>query len=333
MISDRDVVLRLLGPVRVRTGGLWLVPVTAQLRLVVGIMAVRGGQVVSVDELIEAIWDSRPPRSARGSLQSLMTRVRHLLEPVPGAALTRCGDGYRMEVDTDRIDVGRFRSLARSARAAEGPDAIGRFESALAQWTGPVLADAVSTTRAGAIRQALDAELTSVIQDRFRCMLTCGRLRDAAAELPAAVTRLPLNECLAAMLMETLYRSGQRADALRAFRRMRGRLAEQLGVEPGPELQSLHQRILSGDAGLARSVTAAERVSVKLPVVVPRQSPAAPAPLVGRLEKAAILTRLGDTYRADGDHEHARAAWQQALVILDELHDLSSREVRSRLTS
>lgn len=115
--SDRDVVLRVLGPVRVRTSQAWQVPVTAQLRLVVGIMAVRAGQMVAVDELIDALWDSAPPRSARGSLQSQMTRIRHLLEPLPDTALTRCGDGYRIELDADDRESALLR-LADTYRSA-----------------------------------------------------------------------------------------------------------------------------------------------------------------------------------------------------------------------
>src|ERR1700722_9767478 len=80
-------------------------------------------------------------------------------------------------------------------------------------------------------------------------MLACGREREAAAELPAALARHPLNERLAGMLMATWYRSGQRAEALAVFRQIRGRLVAELGVEPGAELQLLHQRTLAGDVG------------------------------------------------------------------------------------
>ena len=247
----RDIVVRVLGPVRLRAGDRWQVPASPQLRLVLGLMALRIGQVVTVAELIEAIWEDEPPRSARASLQALMTRLRQLLRPLPGASLTRCGDGYLLEFDQDLVDAERSRSLGRAARAADGAAAIPLFDAALALWNGPALADAPDTERVTAIRYGLAEERLSMLQDRLACMLARGREREAAAELPAALARHPLNERLAGMLMATWYRSGQRAEALAVFRQIRGRLVAELGVEPGAELQLLHQRILAGDVGLA----------------------------------------------------------------------------------
>jgi len=247
----RDIVVRVLGPVRLRAGDRWQVPASPQLRLVLGLMALRIGQVVPVAELIDAIWEDEPPRSARASLQALMTRLRQLLRPLPGASLTRCGDGYLLEFDQDLVDAERSRSLGRAARAADGAAAIPLFDAALALWNGPALADAPDTERVTAIRYGLAEERLSMLQDRLACMLARGREREAAAELPAALARHPLNERLAGMLMATWYRSGQRAEALAVFRQIRGRLVAELGVEPGAELQLLHQRILAGDVGLA----------------------------------------------------------------------------------
>jgi len=247
----RDIVVRVLGPVRLRAGEGWQVPASPQLRLVLGLMALRIGQVVPVAELIDAIWEDEPPRSARASLQALMTRLRQLLRPLPGASLTRCGDGYLLEFDQDLVDAERSRSLGRAARAADGAAAIPLFDAALALWNGPALADAPDTERVTAIRYGLAEERLSMLQDRLACMLARGREREAAAELPAALARHPLNERLAGMLMATWYRSGQRAEALAVFRQIRGRLVAELGVEPGAELQLLHQRILAGDVGLA----------------------------------------------------------------------------------
>jgi DNA-binding SARP family transcriptional activator/Tfp pilus assembly protein PilF len=310
----REMVLRVLGPVRIRAGGAWLTPATPQLRLVAGLMALRIDQVVPVDELVDTIWDTRPPKSARASLQSLVTRLRQLLKGIPGTALPRCGDGYQLVLEHDLVDAHRFRSLGASARDADGPEAIALFDAAMALWNGPVLADAADSARVRTIRHGLAEERLSMLQDRLACMLACGRERAAAAELPAALARHPLNERLAGMLMAALYRSGQRADALEEFRQIRGRLAAELGVEPGPELQRLHQRILAGDAGLAgpdgppepgepggfgwppERIGSPERgggapVVTLRPRPVPRQLPAAPAPFVGR---ATELSRLDE---------------------------------------
>ena len=148
-------VVRVLGPVRLRAGESWLVPASPQLRLVMGLMALRIGQVVPVAELVDAIWEAEPPRSARASLQALMTRLRHLLKQVPDATLTRCGDGYLLDLDHDLVDAERFRSLGRSARAADGPAAIPLFDAALELWNGPALADVPDTERVRAIQHGL----------------------------------------------------------------------------------------------------------------------------------------------------------------------------------
>ena len=247
----RDIVMRVLGPVRLLVDDTWVVPAAPQLRLVTGLMALRIGQVVPVEELADAIWEAEPPRSARASLQSLMTRLRYLLKELPAGSLTRVGDGYLLELERDHVDAERFRSLGRSGRAADGSAAIPLFDAALALWNGPALADAPDTQRVKAIRHGLAEEHLSVLQDRLACMLAWGREREAAAELPAALARYPLNERLAGMLMASLYRSGQRADALSVFRQTRRHLVAELGVEPGAELQLLHQRILAGDVSLA----------------------------------------------------------------------------------
>ena len=335
----RDIVMRVLGPVRLRAGDGWQVPASPQLRLVLGLMALRIGQVVPVAELVDAIWEAEPPRSARASLQALMTRLRQLLKPLPSAVLTRVGDGYLLEFDQDLVDAERSRALGRAARAADGAAAIPLFDAALALWNGPALADAPDTERVTAIRHGLAEERLSMLQDRLACMLACGREREAAAELPAALARHPLNERLAGMLMATWYRSGQRAEALAVFRQIRGRLVAELGVEPGAELQLLHQRILAGDVGQAPAAIGgrapvpanghhagtgngqrpgpavglpgpadgqehAGAVSV-LPVrpwLVPRQLPAAPAQFIDRAAELARLDELiGQTAEPAGE--------------------------------
>jgi hypothetical protein len=203
-----------------------------------------------------------------------MTRLRRLLKPLPGAALTRCGDGYLLEFDQDLVDAERSRSLGRAARAADGAAAIPLFDAALALWNGPALADAPDTERVTAIRHGLAEERLSMLQDRLACMLAGGREREAAAELPAALARHPLNERLAGMLMATWYRSGQRAEALALFRQIRGRLVAELGVEPGAELQLLHQRILAGDVGLAGPLPAGGQATGQPPAPASSQQPA-----------------------------------------------------------
>ena len=301
--ADDDIVLRVLGPVEVRVAEASLAPRTPQQRLLLGLLAVRAGQVVAVPELIDGVWDDRPPGSARGSLQALVTRLRQVLTPVSGGCLERCGDGYRLRLDAGSTDLERFRSLARAGRAAgESRAAMDAFDRALALWRGPALADVPGTAAADAVRSTLAQEQLAVACDRIASLLACGMEREAAAELPPLLAQQPLSEQLAGMLMVARYRLGQRGDALRAFRDIRGRLAGELGVEPGPQLQRLHQRILNGDPELAapgawlRSdgprAGASTVAAAGLRRVIPRQLPAAPVYLAGRGAEIKALNEI-----------------------------------------
>jgi DNA-binding SARP family transcriptional activator/tetratricopeptide (TPR) repeat protein len=301
--AEDDIVLSVLGPVGVRAGGAWRAPRTPQQRLVLGLLAVRAGQIVPVPELIDGVWDDRPPGSARGSLQSLVTRLRQVLAPLREGRLERCGDGYRLRLGAGSTDLERFRALARAGRAAGvGRAAVEAFDRALALWRGPALADVPATASADAVRSALAQEHFAVISDRIAGLLACGMEREAAAELPPLLALQPLSEQLAGMLMVSRYRLGQRADALHVFRDIRGRLASELGVEPGPELQRLHQRILAGDAELAASdgwppadgapAQADTATAAAARRVIPRQLPAAPAHLAGRAAEIGALNEM-----------------------------------------
>jgi DNA-binding SARP family transcriptional activator/tetratricopeptide (TPR) repeat protein len=243
-----DIALRLLGPVTLRTGSGWASPGTPQQRMALAVLALSAGQVVPVHELVDAVWEERPPRSVRVSLQALITRVRHSVAGIPGAGIDRCGDGYRLRLDPAQVDLHRFRVLARAGRDA--PDeraAIALFDEALAMWRGPALADVPATAAAEMLRGALAEEQLAAATDRVGCLLGCCRDREAAGELPALLAAHPLSERLAGMLMLARYRCGQRGDALQAFRDIRRRLSAELGVEPTVELQRLHGRILAGD--------------------------------------------------------------------------------------
>jgi DNA-binding SARP family transcriptional activator/tetratricopeptide (TPR) repeat protein len=296
-----DIVLRMLGPVEVPATGVLTQP--PQQRLVLAMLALHAGHVVPMADLIDAVWGASPPPSARGSLQALISGARQVLAPVPDARLERCGDSYRLHLDTGRVDVHQFRSLAAAGRAAaQGRPAVAAFERALALWRGPALADVPATAAVEAVRSMLGEERLSVTADRVGALLACGMEREAAAELPGLLAAHPLSERLAGMLMLALYRRGQRAAALQAFRDARGRLAAELGVEPGPELQTLHQRILVGDLGLASPADGVGIAAVaRVPRVIPRQLPAAAAHFAGRAAELKALDELvGQAANTDG---------------------------------
>jgi DNA-binding SARP family transcriptional activator/tetratricopeptide (TPR) repeat protein len=244
--------LRVLGPVGIRDSDVGRRPPGPQLRLLLAFFTLAAGQVVPVSDLVDVLWQERPPSSARASLQILIARLRKSLATVPACTLDRYGDGYRLQVGQDQVDVYRFRSLVSAARQARNDDnAIDLLGHALSLWRGPALADVPCTPRIDAIRSGLAEEHLSAVQDRYGRLLAAGRDTEAAAEIPLLLARHPLAERLAGILMIARYRCGRQADALQVFRDLRGRLVDELGVEPGTELQRLHQQVLSGDPALA----------------------------------------------------------------------------------
>jgi DNA-binding SARP family transcriptional activator/tetratricopeptide (TPR) repeat protein len=250
---EDEVWLRLLGPVEIRNGrGGWLRPRGPQLRVTLASLGLSAGRVVPLDELIDALWEERSPRSARASVQILMARLRKALGEVPDCKVDRYGDGYLLQVAQDRIDVHRFRSLVREARQTTNhPEAITKLGRALTLWRGPALTDVSATPRVEAIRAGLAEEQLSAAEARFGRLLDAGRHAEAAEEIPIMLATHPLAERLAGLLMLAWYRCGRQADALGVYRNMRAKLADGLGVEPGPDLQRLHQLILTGDHALA----------------------------------------------------------------------------------
>jgi pentatricopeptide repeat protein len=307
----KDDIVRVLGPVEVRAADGWLAG-PPQQRLILAVLALQASQVVPVGELVDAVWEEEPPRSAQPSLQALVTGLRHALTALPGAAVDRCGEGYRLRIAPGEVDAGQFRSLVRTARAADdSAAAVAEFDRALALWRGPALADVPGTAKIEAIRAGLAAERLSAMQDRISAMLRLGRDREAAEDLAGLLAANPLEERLTSMLMVALCRSGRKADALQVFRDMRARLRAELAVEPGPELQRLRQRILAGDpeleahaGGVVRTIgSLADREKPAAEdnrlLVVPRQLPAAVAHFTGRAEElrmlAGSLERLGRT--------------------------------------
>ena len=324
---EDGIALRLLGPVTLRAGQAWISPGPPQQRLILAVLSLSAGRVVSASELIDAVWGENLPRSVRGSLHALVTHVRQPVAGIPGAGLDRYGDGYRLRLDAGRVDLHRFRALARAGRdTADGPPAIARFDQALALWRGPALADVADSATAELLRSGLADEHLAVTADRIAALLRCRREREAAAELPSLLAAHPMAERLAAMLMVARYRCGQRAEALQVFRDIRDRLSAQLGVEPGGELQRLHRLILAGDGLLDGAVAQwgpadpeqCERGHGPLRLVgrsgvagaVPRQLPSAAAHFVARADELTLLDDLVEAGGAQaGEAEAAASVW------------------------
>ncbi|MCY9786285.1 tetratricopeptide repeat protein [Nocardiopsis sp. EMB25] len=227
-------------------------------------------RVVSVDHLIDVLWEHEPPETARTQVQICVSRLRRLLRPV-GASIETRPPGYLLVVDPATVDVHVQRSLV--SEAAELRDA-GRWEEAAASlraaaelWRGPTLSGVDSAPLAAkAVR--LDEERLSVIESHLDIELDLGHHARLIGEIRTLVGEHPLRESLRAQLMLALYRSGRQAEALDEYRAGRDLLVEELGLEPCEELRGLERAILSGDPAL--------QVPAAAPTPVPASESSAP---------------------------------------------------------
>jgi DNA-binding SARP family transcriptional activator len=281
----------ILGPLRV--GGAEETTVTAgRDRAVLAMLLLNAGRVVAVDRLVDAMWDSAPPTTARGQLQSCISRLRRALAGAGADVIITDPAGYVARVGPDDLDVLVFGRLTAAARLAAAEDRIDEarehFRAALRLWRGPALSGIASrAVQRGAA--ALDEQHAMAIEECVEVELRLGRERELLGELTDLVERYPLRERLRAQLMLALYRAGRQADALTVYRQAREVLADELGIEPGAALREMHQRILVGDVGAP--------VEERQPAPPARCLPRAAADFTGRGEVVARL--LATVERSD----------------------------------
>jgi DNA-binding SARP family transcriptional activator len=292
----------LLGPLQVECDGVTVPIKSAKQRVVLAALALAGGKPVTVDRLIKCLWDDQPPSSARNTVQNFVLRLRRALQAGGPCPLVSASAGYRLEVDAEAVDLYGFESLQRNARsqAAAGDvrSADRLIDEALGMWRGEPLADVVSEALHREVVPGLvEAHLTAR-EERLDLDLRLGRHQEAVARLTEQTTRYPLRERGWAQLMLALYRCGRTAEALAAYQKASKVLAEELGVDPGPELRRLFQAMLTDDPQLALAdpVLAAGSEPTpgkRAPSVVPRQLPTVTGHFVGRAsELDKLSTRL-----------------------------------------
>jgi DNA-binding SARP family transcriptional activator len=291
----------LLGTLVVRDGTRD-VPVSApRQRVLLAALLLGGGRVVSLDALAEVLWEGSPPAGARGALHSAVQRLRSTLGPSGAGLIETRPPGYLIKVDDGELDVRGFSALAARGHAAAADGAWAQAASllreALGLWRGEPLADVPSQLLRDREAPAIKDQRLQALVTRIDADLQLGRPGEILAELRQLVTAHPLHEQLRAQLMLSLYRSGRQADALAAYQDVRRVLAAELGIDPGPELRLLHQRILAGDselllaAGSEPSGSASATLSPPAPVV-PRQLPTATRHFTGRAEALEALRAL-----------------------------------------
>ncbi len=245
---------RLLGPLEVvdETGPLLLGG--QKQRSVLALLLLEAPRPVSTDRLVDALWGEQPPRTAATSLQNFISQLRKTLG---SDVLVTKPPGYALTIRPEQLDLERFRRRAAEARtAAEPGERAEKLRAALDLWRGPPLADVEFEAFAQPEITRLEEERLGALEERIDAELEAGRHGELVGELESLVDRHPVRERLRAQLMLALYRAGRQAEALNAYQGARRTLVEELGIEPGQDLQELHGSILRQEAGLRAPGTA-----------------------------------------------------------------------------
>ncbi|WP_342748592.1 BTAD domain-containing putative transcriptional regulator [Nonomuraea indica] len=261
-----------LGPLEVRTDDGDPVPVgEPKVRALLADLLAHGGGPVPADRLIDDLWGGRPSRNPLGTLQARVSQLRRALgDP---ALVAHGPAGYRLADHWS--DARRFDELL-ARRSGDPRERMARLDEALALWRGPAFADFADADFARAERTRLEQARLDALEEQAELRLALGE----DVDLAGLVAAHPLRERLHGLHMKALYRGGRQGEALAVYTALRERLAEELGVDPSPELAALHAAVLRHDPGLAGRRPA------------PANLPAALSALVGRQEELATLREL-----------------------------------------
>ena len=253
---------RILGPLEVVADGQEVPLGGAKQRALLALLLLHPNRVVSRDRLIDELWATDPPETARTALQ---VHVSHLRKAIGRDRIVTQAPGYLVRVEPDELDLERFERLLGSVDRGDSAVAAEALREALALWRGPPLGG-LDDSFAQAERARLEEQRLLALEQRIDAELGLGLHARLVPELDGLVRENPLRERLRAQLMLTLYRCGRQADALEVYRSGR-RLLDELGLEPDDELQRLERAILNHDPSLESPVV----VGVKRPSVAQRR--------------------------------------------------------------
>jgi serine/threonine protein kinase/DNA-binding SARP family transcriptional activator/ABC-type transport system substrate-binding protein len=248
---------RVLGPLEVWDGQRAIPVGGPKQRLVLANLLIRANQVVLAERLIAEIWGDEVPETGLNALQTYVSRLRKVLGT---GCLEGRSRGYVLRAQPEEVDAIRFEALVREARDVLSGDpgvALTKLEQALALWRGPAFADlAEEPSLRGEITRLEDLRL-SATEHRIAAELSLGRHTTVVGRLEVLTEEHPLRERLWAHLVVALYRSGRQGEAIAAYHRAKAVLAEELGIDPSPELEHLFQQILTQDPALRAPASAA----------------------------------------------------------------------------
>ncbi|GAU68747.1 putative AfsR family transcriptional regulator [Streptomyces sp. NBRC 110611] len=250
----------------------------------------------SISRLIDAVWGTTPPSTAGKQIRNAVSDLRGILAP-SGAVITPAADGYQLDIGAARFDLREFHRHLGRARTLLGhqrpADAIAEFRAALSLWTGPMLSGIESAALQAQIAGVNEVRL-SVAEECIDLELAQDRHKSLISELSIWVAENPLRERMAAQYVCALYRSGARARAFTVYEQVRRRLAEQLGLSPGPELLEIHQLMLREDTDAAGTCPAISSVPAASSTATTATTAATAAPDTLPSEIAHFVGRAGE---------------------------------------
>ena len=294
-----SVQFSVLGPLRAWRGSAELDLGPNQQRAILAMLAVRANQLVTIDDLIELLWDQNPPNSAINVIHRYIGAIRRLLEPElvarsSGRWLTRQGGAYRLAADEGTSDLIAFRHQVDDARLARAgnrlPAAFERLMGALRLRRGVCGAGLEIHGRPREYFAAVDREYAAVVAETADVALACGQALHTLPLLRQVAADDPLNESLQARLLLLLAATGQQALALSHYQMVREQLSDELGVDPGAELRAAHDRVLRQELSTAAAGGQADPARALVP---PAQLPADLPTFTGReAELSQVSTML-----------------------------------------
>jgi len=297
------VLWHVLGPLQVRTGKESIAVPAPKWRALLAALLTERDRVVATESLIDELWDAEPPSTARKLVSGYVLRLRTLLGDPAGHILVTQAPGYRLAVDRADVDSCRFEDLLADGREALGHNDAQRaadlLSEALRLWRGPALAGVPRGRLTSAETDRLEELRLIATELRIEAQIRCAPIAPLVAELRGLTTRHPLRERFWHQLMRVLRDSGRPAEALTAYAEARHVIGDELGADPGQELQQLHRQLLTTEPGRTTSTPPS--------AVVPRQLPSATTHFVGRADELHTLSRLAIPAR-HGEHAMVIAA-------------------------
>src|ERR671936_2216844 len=241
---EEQMKFSILGPLEVHDNERQIALGGPKQRALLGVLLLHANESISSERLVDELWGDRPPARAHKLVQGYVSALRKLLGP---ARVVTRSPGYLVRVEPGELDALEFDRLVAEGRTAGPPLRAELLRGALGLWRGSALADLRLEAFAAREAERLDELRLATLLERIEVDLELGRHTELVGELEALVAAHPLQERLRALLMLALYRSGRQAGALELYRATRTLLADELGLEPSPELQRLERLVLTHD--------------------------------------------------------------------------------------